>query len=328
MYINEYTIQDFQHYLYKLEGFENIDVSSVQIAGEGNMNYTYRIESSDSKNIIVKQAPPYCAKFPDISAPQQRIEFEYRFYCELEGQMPKSIVLPVIYHFDSENYILIMQDLGPAKDFMSMYSGSVLSSQKLHDLVYALSIIHSTKAQAPIKNSDMRTLNHAHIFDIPLQTNNGLNLDDITEGLNKIAGHLKESELYVEKVRHLGQIYLQTKESLLHGDFYPGSWLNCSDKIAIIDPEFCYTGAKEFDLGVFIAHLLICQSDSKTIVDALDLYASLQSFDRKLTLQFAGCEIMRRLIGYAQLPLSLKLNDKKALLELSEGLVLTGKLLS
>ena len=38
--------------------------------------------------------------------------------------------------------------------------------------------------------------------------------------------------------------------------------------------------------------------------------------------QLVGVEIMRRLIGYAQLDLSLAIKDKKNLLELSHNLVL------
>ena len=39
-------------------------------------------------------------------------------------------------------------------------------------------------------------------------------------------------------------------------------------------------------------------------------------------LQLAGVEIMRRLIGYAQLPVGYGLNRKRELLELSRSLVL------
>jgi 5-methylthioribose kinase len=44
--------------------------------------------------------------------------------------------------------------------------------------------------------------------------------------------------------------------------------------------------------------------------------------DRNLTARFTGIEIMRRLIGVAQLPLGYGLDRKKELLELSQALVL------
>ena len=43
---------------------------------------------------------------------------------------------------------------------------------------------------------------------------------------------------------------------------------------------------------------------------------------RRLALQFAGMEIMRRLIGVAQLPLAADLSRKEALLATSRDLVL------
>ena len=46
--------------------------------------------------------------------------------------------------------------------------------------------------------------------------------------------------------------------SLIHGDLFPGSLLQTgSGELRIIDPEFCFCGDPEFDIGVFYAHLLL-----------------------------------------------------------------------
>jgi 5-methylthioribose kinase len=45
-------------------------------------------------------------------------------------------------------------------------------------------------------------------------------------------------------------------------------------------------------------------------------------FDEKLLNQFVGVEILRRIIGLAQLPLSLSLETKKELLKEAKGLII------
>ncbi len=102
----------------------------------------------------------------------------------------------------------------------------------------------------------------------------------------------------------------------MHGDYYPGSWLRTQKGTKIIDPEFAYLGHAEFDLGVFVAHLKMAQTDDQVIANALAGYeASDRKFDHALFAGFCGAEILRRVIGLAQLPLDLTLEEKEQLLQ-------------
>ena len=57
----------------------------------------------------------------------------------------------------------------------------------------------------------------------------------------------------------VGDIYLSDDGGvLLHGDYYPGSWLKTDAGFRVIDPEFCFLGPPEFDLGVLAAHWIFC----------------------------------------------------------------------
>jgi len=120
----------------------------------------------------------------------------------------------------------------------------------------------------------------------------------------------------------LGALYLKDGPSLLHGDFSPGSWLKTDGSVWVIDPEFCFYGPPEFDLGVMIAHLYLADQKTDLIARLFEGYKPLAVFSRPLALQFAGVEIMRRLIGVAQLPLGYGLEKKIELLEVSHSLVL------
>ena len=173
------------------------------------------------------------------------------------------------------------------------------------------------------KNRELRQLNQAHIFSIPLDLNNGLDLDSITPGLKKIAEELVKNKVYAQEVELLGKVYMRDGSTLLHGDYYPGSWLHTHAGPRVIDPEFCFLGRPEWDLGVLLAHMHLAQQPAFYMMKVFDLYNPDKDFDKKLALQFAGVEIMRRLIGYAQLPLKYGLAIKEDLLRLSVELVLS-----
>ena len=89
----------------------------------------------------------------------------------------------------------------------------------------------------------------------------------------------------------------------------------------LIDPEFSFGGKPEFDLGVFYAHLILSGHDDALLARWLAQTVDAPGRDATLTRQFAGVEIMRRLIGVAQLPLALTLPAKAALLTRSRELV-------
>ena len=294
-------------------------------AGEGNMNYTLRISTSE-RSFILKQARPWVEKYPHLAAPWERALIEGRFYevisedAELAAQMPKLIGV------DAQSHILALEDLGEAQDFTVLYRGAELTDMQLEELARYLSRLHLLSGTAARKkafaNRAMRALNHFHIFDFPLQLENGFDLDAITPGLQDAARSLKLDDDYVSAVKNLGELYLRDGDTLLHGDYFPGSWLQTTRGVRLIDPEFCFYGPPEFDLGVMIAHLHLSAQKARLVEQLLTSYRTPRDLDSVLIRQFAGIEIMRRLIGVAQLPVALDLAAKAELLALSRELVL------
>ena len=169
-------------------------------------------------------------------------------------------------------------------------------------------------------NRAMRALNHEHMFSYPLRDGNGLDLEGITPGLGAAAREIAADRLYVEAVDALGRRYLADGDTLVHGDYFPGSWLRSEHGVRIIDPEFCFLGDAEFDYGILIAHLMLasCDADAVSCVKpAIDA----RRLDAELVAGYAGVEIMRRLIGVAQLPIAFGIDRKRALLNRSRRLV-------
>ncbi len=298
-------------------------------AGEGNMNCVVRVTTS-RRSFILKQSRPWVEKYPGYSAPWDRALVEAGFYKTVESLPGLTIYLPKLLNFDSAERLLMLEDLQDAHDLTLLYAANSpgLSDSECTQLVDFLLALHRSAGAPELRplfaNTDMRALNHEHIFDLPIRPGNGLNLDAITPGLGSLASDLGTDTRYCHEVAALGARYLDPAQGvcLIHGDYFPGSWLKARDRIYVIDPEFCFFGRPEWDLAIMTAHLHISGHSQAQIDNCLDRYGASAAVDKRLIQKFAGVEIMRRLIGVAQLPVVFGLERKTELLCLSKDLVM------
>lgn len=299
-------------------------VESCARAGDGNMNCTVRV-TTNQRSLIVKQSRPWVEKYPQFAAPWDRACREAEFYQLVAPHARIAAMMPRLLQVDAGSRTLVLEDLGAAKDYTGAYRGEVLAAGEVRSLAGYLSALHAAFTDAterPLTNREMRELNHAHIFAIPLTVNNGLDLDTMTRGLAAVGESLKSDARYCREVARLGrEIYLADGPCLLHGDFFPGSLIRTEAGPRVIDPEFGFFGRPEFDVAVLFAHLLLAHQPAELRTQLRRDYQAPADFDDELMLQLAGIEIMRRLIGYAQLPIGYGLERKRELLELSRGLV-------
>ncbi len=212
--------------------------------------------------------------------------------------------------------MMAVEDLGAASDFTDIYrKDKQISLDELADLVRFISALHRVSVrdmQEPFPdNQTLKLLNAEHIFNYPYLEDNGFDLDTVQPGLQSLATQYRQHDALKTAIGLLGKAYLEQGDTLLHGDYYPGSWLRTKQGTKVIDPEFAYLGRAEFDLGVLVAHLRMAQTDDQTITDTLAGYqVSGRAFDHALFAGFCGAEILRRIIGLAQLPLDLTLEEK------------------
>jgi len=211
--------------------------------------------------------------------------------------------------------------LGEFDDYTSIYRNRSINEETIIRLTRMLKDIHSTKTNLnyPL-NIDLKKLNYQHIFVLPFIKQNGFSLDSVHKGLNQLAIPLIDNKALQNKSLLIGKRYLTKGKTLLHGDFYPGSWIKSQNKIFIIDPEFSFLGDLEFDLGVFIAHIIMATQKQNYLKIIIDYYS--KSVDEKLVADYACIEIIRRLIGLAQLPINLTLDEKEKLLKFANNLLL------
>ena len=300
---------------------------SAESAGDGNMNRTLRVRTNGApRTLILKQSVPFVAKYPDIPAPIERAAAEAAFYAAIGATPSVEGRTPSLIGYDAENYLLAFEDLGVGSDQLVLYQ----QTTPLDDidaltkpLIEWLSNLHAI-APPVLENLAMRELNHTHIFELPLQPDKAIELGELTD----IAAQFAGNERLKEAARELGAIYLgqaphRSRGVLLHGDFYPGGWLTDSEGATrVIDAEFCFVGPAEFDVGVMLAHLLFSGVSWEAAEQLGTAYRPPTGFDPKLCRGYAGMEVIRRLLGIAQLPLTASPAQKMDWLNTAQALVI------
>jgi 5-methylthioribose kinase len=312
-------------------GLVQADALPLRIAraGDGNMNLTLRVTPALGLSFILKQGRPWVEKYKHIPAPAERTLVEAAFYVAVQADGLVADRMPRLLHMDADNRVLAIEDLGGGGDLTPIYAGATLPAAMLADLLAWLERLAALEVRPEDRgvfaNRPMRALNHEHMFRFPLAADNGLELDAITPGLGEAARTLAGDRAYVDAVAELGSRYLADGRTLAHGDYFPGSWLHAAGGVRVIDPEFCFLGDPEFDCGILAGHLLLSASISASdggLLDQVTASVKARRLDADLVAGYAGVEVMRRLIGVAQLPLVCGLDRKRALLQHSRRLVL------
>lgn len=288
-------------------------------AGDGNMNVTLRV-TTNRRSIIVKQSRPWVQKYDQIPAPWDRIEYEYRFYQRVQSIPACAARMPRLLHADMAARVLVLEDLAPAQPLTSLYAGETLTPAEWGQLADFLGQLHNATAgrsEPGFDNRELRRLNHEHIFVVPLAPENGLDLDQWEPGLADAAASLRRDADFCRRVAAAGERYLAAGTVLVHGDYFPGSWLRGDHEIFVIDPEFCYFGDAEFDLGCAMAHCCLSQQPRQVAERLLSTYLGHRqgpTLDAAVLSAYAAAEVMRRLIGVAQLPLATEPPQRSAML--------------
>ncbi len=327
-FVDEDNPESIQNYL-RNQGWidENKQLESVASVGEQNLNNVLRLTFSDGQSVIIKQSRPWVESLPDIPAPAERCNIEAAFLQETARNDDIASRAPNVLHFDEDAHIILMEDLGDGNTLINLYeSEEVLQEQTLVDILEYLSALHQNFAHHScnfyIENRGMRKLKAEHMFRFPFVEDNGLDLDEVTPGLAEVGEKYRNDEELMEQVAFMQYRYLQNGETLLHGDFWPGNMLRTANGIKIIGPEYCFFGDAEFDLGMLYAHLHLARQPEELLAKVEEHYKKPPTFSEMLYQQYAGTEILRRILGLEQLPLHLNLEEKEDLLNTARSMLL------
>jgi 5-methylthioribose kinase len=328
--LNANASNELAHYLRQKNWLQPDEtILSLTKPGDGNMNYVLRV-TTNLRSFIIKQSRGYVEKYPQIPAPENRVITEAAFYKKIASEENMQCMMPELLGLDTENNVLILEDLGKSNDYTTLYDlESELSTPEIEVLISYLNALHNrfekVQLDDELANLELRQLNYEHIFHYPFLEENGFDLNSIQEGLQELALPYKKEAILKKQIELLGSLYLSKGNYLLHGDYYPGSWLNTDTGIKIIDPEFCYYGLREFDLGILMAHLYLTKQKQSTIDRIISDYYAYSELNKSILNGFIGVEIMRRLIGLAQLPLKMDLKTKGELMQFAHTLIVNSQ---
>lgn len=323
----------------KLGFFTRDAVLSSREIGDGNLNLVFHIMDESKTGIVIKQALPY-AKVVGESWPLSlnRAKIESDALKQFAQYVPQYV--PKVYYTDETLAVTVMEDLshlqilrtglvqGKSYPLLAKHIGEFLAHVLFYTSDFALDPEAKKGLAKQFVNPDLCKITENLVFTDPFfdhETN------DFEEELREdIEALWTDSQVKLEAAK-LKKKFLTNSDALIHGDLHTGSIFADEYTTKVIDPEFAFYGPLGFDLGQFIANLLLnALSRNKEernelftqVKEVWDVFSetftelwkkdSLEAFARvngyleyvlKTTWRdavgFAGCEVIRRTIGLA-----------------------------
>lgn len=308
--------------------------------GDGNLNLVFHIvDRQANKSIIIKQALPY-AKVVGESWPLtlQRAAIESRALLTYAEYVPHFV--PKVYYTDENYAVTVMEDLshltiartgliaGESYPLLSAHIGEFMAKTLFYTSDFALGPQKKKALAQQFVNPELCKITEDLVFTDPFFNHD---TNSFEEELRLDAEKLwSDFRLKLEAAKLKAKFVTQA-EALVHGDLHTGSIFAGETETKVIDPEFAFFGPIGFDIGQFIANLLlnaISRNEAgreclfrhigktwnvfrETFAalwekDSLEAYAQVDGY-LEFTLGrifedavgFAGCELIRRTIGLA-----------------------------
>ena len=238
---------------------------NVAEVGDGNLNLVF-IVSGLKGTAVVKQALPYVRLVGDSwPLPRNRAFFETQTLERESARDPGRV--PVIYYFDADQSLIIMEYLTPHK----ILRGLLIEGQKIEGLAKALGIFC---ARTAFRGSDLSMGAAAKKADVALYQGNAAlckiteelvftdpfydaKLNHHTPALGPLVTMLRKDVAMKSEVQLLLMSFTSAAETLCHGDLHTGSVMCTENDTKVIDPEFGFYGPMGFDFGMLLANLLM-----------------------------------------------------------------------
>ncbi|XP_061167799.1 LOW QUALITY PROTEIN: methylthioribose kinase-like [Saccostrea echinata] len=320
----------------QLKSFSGPDTIELTSAGDGNLNDVIRAKKS-GQSIIFKRAPPYIKCLgPEYPLEPSRGQTEYDALCVFSELALASVPRP--YFYDHESRTICMEDLVTYKDFRKQLISGICCMEAVEKLARDIGKVHNQTHVAKIsersfseykskfQDTELVKLTEQYIFTKPFDKFDSTNKlsDDITSSLSQ----LYDNPRVLDVANDMKHIFLTKKECLVHGDLHTGSVMVNGADTKIIDLEFAYIGPAALDIGLLLANYIFSYYGHMSIPEDHDRHRKFaqlmieackvtvnkyleemtsfvgeqQTYQDKLLSEmagFAGCELIRRVVGAA-----------------------------
>ena len=238
---------------------------NIDEVGDGNLNLVYTV-SSESGNIIIKQALPYVRLVGDSwPLPLSRSFYEHEVLVRQAKRDPGSV--PVIYYFDKEQAIIAMEMLLPH----IILRKKLIAGEYINGLAQRLGEFCARNAfrgsdlslQTADKKSDtamfqgnlaLMAITESLVFTEPYFE---AEMNHHTEGLDPVVKTLRSDVKMKSEAQKMLMKFTSNTETLCHGDLHSGSVMCTDNETKVIDPEFGFYGPMGFDIGMLISNYLM-----------------------------------------------------------------------
>jgi 5-methylthioribose kinase len=357
----------------------------IRDVADGNLNSVFLVDGP-AGGLCVKQSLPYVrvAK-DDWPLDVERAAFEAAYIRRVAPFVGS--LAPALHDFDPVLRALAMEKLAPHV----ILRGAFVAGRHFPGVA---ADIAEYVAQSGVQTSDLAAPFEARANDLATFARN-LALQRITVDLvfidpyaqsprNRIlpalepwAARLRDDVEIKRAVAGLRLAYLTKAQSLLHGDLHSGSVMATPEETRVIDGEFAWVGPTGFDVGNFLAHLVIAwfaapfrSGDAAAFRARLeeDIFTFWRGFRRRFlqlaaeadgdalplrhfasgdpdrtrwlaayvddvlrdAVGFLGVELVRRIVGFAQVADFLSLGDGQAIaqaraLSMARALLIEGE---
>jgi len=248
-----------------LEPDESIDALEISEIGDGNLNFVYTIRSPRT-SVILKQAVPYLRVVGE-SYPLSRIRMAFEIGAlEAEKAICPDFV-PDIYYSSLDMSLVVMQNLSEHTilrgEMIRRVPFPLLAehiSTFLADTLFYTSDFYldpATKKENVKKfiNIELCKITEDFIFTHPYEDNE---TNDYNPKLDmRHVRKFREDALVKSAVLEMKYKFMTEAQALLHGDLHSGSIMLNQEETYVIDPEFAFYGPMGFDVGIYLANLIM-----------------------------------------------------------------------
>ncbi len=244
------------------EPIEKLDVNEI---GDGNLNFVYIIKS-DKKSLILKQAVPFLRCVGE-EYPLSRIRMVFEIEAlKIEKEICPSFV-PEIYYDSQEMSLVVMQNLDSHKilrgeminreifPLLSEHISTFLADTLFYTTDFYLSSKEKKESVKKFINIELCKITEDFIFTHPYEENETNEYNPkLDMSVVKKFRQDRDVKVAVAKMRYK---FMTEAQALLHGDLHTGSIMLNKEETFVIDPEFAFYGPIGFDVGIYLANLVM-----------------------------------------------------------------------
>ena len=277
----------------------HIDVyqEDIEWVAEGLMNYVFRVKTSKGE-IFFKQALKK-AKFQDrlgadlASVSCKRIKYEKNVIASIQNNLPGTIKVPDIIHYDEKNNVVIMTDVAGKNGQLLQHCllAGDFDKQVAARIGEFLGTVH----------------NHTYQKNVTVRENRKEDKKNWQLFLNMRTRGIQSALFKSDIAKELASLYHSTLSNhtydvLIIMDCCPKNIFQRKDKsVAMFDFEFASgVGDPAYDIGFLIGHYLLfslLNGSPATSIDAIG--SAMQSYFSKIQTIQMNRSFINRLVQYA-----------------------------